>query len=168
LPSIDRWVVQQLTQLLADAKLPRNCISIELTEQAAISNLARASDVVRQLDARGCRLALDDFGTGANSLTYLKALKVYRVKIDGNFVRDVLMIRNSQATVCAVVELARGLKIETVAEYVENAEIAEQVKKMGVDYAQGYAFGKPEPLDDILKRLTQDESARLHKLFLEQ
>jgi len=98
----------------------------------------------------------------------LKALKVYRVKIDGNFVRDVLTNRNSQATVRAVVELARGLRIETVAEYVENAEIAAQMKTMGVDYAQGYAFGKPEPLDDILKRLTQDESARLHKLFLEQ
>jgi diguanylate cyclase (GGDEF)-like protein len=163
----DETFIQQLTQLLKEANLPRNCISIELTEQAAITNLARANEMVQRLDVLGCRFALDDFGTGANSLTYLKALQVYRVKIDGNFVRDVLTNRNSQATVRAVVELARGLGIETVAEYVENAEIAAQVKKMGVDYAQGYAFGKPQPLDEILKQLTEDESVRLHKLYLE-
>ena len=164
----DATFIQQFTQLLVDARLPKYCISIELTEQAAISNLAQASEMVRQLDARGCRLALDDFGTGANSLSYLKALKVYRVKIDGSFVRDVSTNRNSQATVRAVVELARGMGIETVAEFVENTEIAAQMRKMGVDYAQGYAIGKPEPLEDILKQLTADESARLHKLFLEQ
>ncbi len=163
----DETFIQQLTQLLKDANLPRNCISIELTEQAAITNLARAGEMVRRLDALGCRFALDDFGTGANSLAYLKALNVYRVKIDGSFVRDVLTNRNSQATVRAVVELARGLGIETVAEYVENAEIAAHVKKMGVDYAQGYEFGKPQPLDEILKQLTEDESARLHRLYLE-
>jgi diguanylate cyclase (GGDEF)-like protein len=163
----DETFIQQLAQLLKDANLPRNCISIELTEQAAITNLARAGEMVQRLDALGCRIALDDFGTGANSLTYLKALKVYRVKIDGSFVRDVLTNRNSQATVRAVVELARGLGMETVAEYVENAEIAAHVKQMGVDYAQGYAFGKPQPLEEILRQLTADESARLHKLFLE-
>ena len=164
----DASFVQQFIGLLKDACLPRNCINIELTEQAAISNPGRASGLVQQLEAGGCRLALDDFGTGANSLAYLKALKVYRVKIDGSFVRDVLTNRNSQATVRAVVELARGLGIETVAEYVENAQIAASVKSMGVGYAQGYAFGKPEPLDDILKLLMNDESARLHQLFLEQ
>jgi diguanylate cyclase (GGDEF)-like protein len=164
----DATFIQRFTQLLTESHLPPHCISIELTEQAAISNLARASEMVRQLDARGCRFALDDFGTGANSLSYLKALQVYRVKIDGSFVRDVLTNRNSQATVRAIVELAKGLGIETVAEFVETPEIATLIRKMGVDYAQGYAVGKPEPLDGILKQLTTDESARLHKLFLEQ
>jgi diguanylate cyclase (GGDEF)-like protein len=163
----DEMFIQQLAQLLKDANLPRNCISIELTEQAAITNLARAGEMVQRLNALGCRFALDDFGTGANSLAYLKALQVNRVKIDGSFVIDVLTNRNSQATVRAVVELARGLGIETVAEYVENVEIAAQMKKMGVDYAQGYAFGKPRPLEDVLEELTGDESMRLRKLYLE-
>ena len=163
----DETFIQQFTQLLRDANLPRNCVSVELTEQAAITNLASAKTMVTRLGSLGCRFALDDFGTGANSLTYLKALQVDRVKIDGSFVRDVLSDRNSQATVKAIVELAKGLGIETVAEYVENDEIAREIRRLGVDYAQGYAFGRPEPLTDVLESLAQDESRRLHKLFLE-
>jgi EAL domain-containing protein (putative c-di-GMP-specific phosphodiesterase class I) len=110
---------------------------------------------------------MDDFGTGANSLTYLKALQVYRVKIDGSFIRDIQSDRNSKATVKGIVELAKALGIETVAEYVENDEIAQEVRRLGVDYAQGYAFGKPTPLTEILDGLAKDESRRLHRLYLE-
>jgi diguanylate cyclase (GGDEF)-like protein len=163
----DETFIRQFTQLLKGANLPRNCVSVELTEQAAITNLASAKTMVTRLAASGCRFALDDFGTGTNSLTYLKALQVDRVKIDGSFVRDILSDRNSLATVKAIVELAKGLGIETVAEYVENHEIAQEVRRLGVDYAQGYAFGRPEPLTDILEGLAHDESKRLHKLFLE-
>ncbi len=163
----DETFVEQLIQLLKEANLPMNCVSVELTEQAAITNLARANHMLSRLSALGCRFALDDFGTGANSLTYLKALNVYRVKIDGSFVRDILTNRNSHATVCAIVELAKGMGIETVAEYVETEEIAQAVKRLGVDYAQGYAYGKPEPLSDLLCDLTHDESRRLHRLYLE-
>jgi EAL domain-containing protein (putative c-di-GMP-specific phosphodiesterase class I) len=97
----------------------------------------------------------------------LKALQVNRVKIDGSFVRDIQSDRNSKATARAIVELAKGMGIETVAEYVENQEIAQEVRLLGVDYAQGYAFGKPEPLDGILEGLAFHESRRLHRLFLE-
>jgi diguanylate cyclase (GGDEF)-like protein len=163
----DETFIQQFTQLLREASLPRHCVSVELTEQAAITNLASAQQMVARLGSLGCRFALDDFGTGANSLTYLKALQVSRVKIDGSFVRDILTDRNSLATVKAIVELAKGLSIETVAEYVENDEIAREVRRLGVDYAQGYAFGRPEPLAEILETLANDESRRLHKLYLE-
>jgi diguanylate cyclase (GGDEF)-like protein len=163
----DETFIQQFSQFLKEANLPRNCVSIELTEHAAISNLARAAEMVQRLGTLGCRLALDDFGAGTNSLTHLKALQVFRVKIDGSFVRDVLTNRNSQATVRAIVELARNLKIETVAEYVETAEIASALRKMGVDYAQGYAYDKPQPVEELLQHLAMDESARLHRLFLE-
>src|SRR5438270_9643983 len=71
------------------ADLPRECVSVELTEQAAIKNLANAKQMVARISALGCMVALDDFGTGANSLTYLKTLRVSRVKIDGSFVRDI-------------------------------------------------------------------------------
>jgi diguanylate cyclase (GGDEF)-like protein len=163
----DETFIQRFTQLLSDANLPRHSISVELTEQAAITNLASAKAMVARLGASGCGFALDDFGTGANSLTYLKALQVSRVKIDGSFVRDIQSDRNSKATVKAIVELAKGMGIETVAEYVENQEIAQEVRLLGVDYAQGYAFGKPEPLDGILESLALDESRRLHRMFLE-
>ena len=163
----DEVFIQQLTQALRGANLPRACVSLELTEQAAISNIARAGEIVRQLGAAGCRFALDDFGTGSNSLSVLNALQIYRVKIDGSFVRDLLSNRNSQATVRAVVELAKGMGIETVAEYVETMDLAQELTRLGVDYAQGYAFSRPEPLSDVLKQLASDESQRLHRLFLD-
>jgi len=163
----DEAFIQQFTEALKGANLPKACVNLELTEQAAISNLNRAGKIVQHLGAVGCRFALDDFGTGSNSLTVLKALQIYRVKIDGSFVLDILTNRNSQATVRAIVELAKGMGIETVAEYVETMEIAQELKRLGVDYAQGYAFSRPEPLNDLLTQLASDESQRLHRLFLE-
>ncbi len=163
----DETFLQQFTQSLKAACLPLQCISIELTEQATIGNLANATKIVNALGALGCRFALDDFGTGTNSLTYLKALQVSRVKIDGSFVRDLLTDVRSQATVRAIVELAKGLGIETVAEYVESHEIARALRRLGVDYAQGYAYGKPQPLAEILEGLVREESRRMHRLFLE-
>jgi diguanylate cyclase (GGDEF)-like protein len=163
----DETFIQQFAQHLGEARLPRHCVCVELTEQAAITNLARAKLMVTRLGSLGCRFALDDFGTGANSLTYLKALQVDRVKIDGSFVRDIMSDRNSRATIKAIVELAKGLGMETVAEYVETEQIAQEMRRLGVTYAQGYAYGKPEPLKELLQSLAHDESQRLHKLFLE-
>ena len=163
----DEAFIQQFTRLLKEANLPQGCVSVELTEQAAITNMAKAKEMVSRVKALGCELALDDFGTGANSLTYLKALQVGRVKIDGSFVRDIGSDRNSQATVRAIVELAKGLGIRTVAEYVETEAIAQEMRLLGVDYAQGYGIGKPVPLAELLDDLTRDESQRLHRLFLE-
>jgi diguanylate cyclase (GGDEF)-like protein len=163
----DEAFTSLFTEQLRRSNLPPGSITIEITEQAALTNLSRASDMVTRMVAMGCRIALDDFGTGANSLAYLKGLQIARVKIDGSFVRDVVSNKRSQAAVRGIVELARGFSIDTVAEYVETQGIAEKVRELGVDYAQGYAFGKPEPLDKILDELGRDESRRLHKLFLE-
>jgi diguanylate cyclase (GGDEF)-like protein len=163
----DESFADHFKELLKVANLPADCITVELTEQAAVTNLARANVMIKQLTALGCRFALDDFGTGANSLTLLKNLQMSRVKIDGAFVRDILTNRNSLATVRAIVDLAAGLSMDTVAEYVETDAIADKVRELGVDYAQGYAFGKPEPLDDVLKSLIADETRRFHRLFLE-
>ncbi len=163
----DQTFAHTVKEQLAAANLPADCITFEITEQAAVTNFAGANELMRQLKSMGCRFALDDFGTGANSLTVLKNLQIARVKIDGSFVRDILTDRNSLATVKAVIELARGLSMDTVAEYVENDEIAKEVRRLGVDYAQGYAFGRPEPLDKLLESLTDDESQRMHRLWLE-
>ncbi len=159
--------LRQLTDDLKAAHLPPGCLSLEITEQAAVTSLARANEMIQRLAPWKCRFALDDFGTGANSLTYLTTLPFARVKIDGSFVRDILANPRSEATVRGIVEIARGLGIETVAEYVETEAIATALRRIGVDYAQGYAFGRPEPLDAVLMRLAREESQRLHRLHLE-
>ena len=163
----DEAFTSLFTEQLKSSNLPAGSVTIEITEQAALTSLGRASDMVARMVAMGCRIALDDFGTGANSLAYLKGLQIARVKIDGSFVRDVVTNKRSQATLRGIVELAKGYSIDTVAEYVETQAIADKVRELGVDYAQGYAFGRPEPLDKILDELGRDESRRLHKLFLE-
>lgn len=159
--------LRQLIEDLTEANLPPGGLSLEITEQAAVKSLAQATEMIRRLAPWRCRFALDDFGTGANSLTYLNTLPFARVKIDGSFVRDILTNPRSEATVRGIIELARGHGLETVAEYVESEAIAAALRKLGVDYAQGYAFGRPEPLEDILKSLAQDESRRLRRLYLE-
>lgn len=158
---------RQLCEDVRTANLPADSLTFEITEQAAVASLARASEMIRALQPWGCRFALDDFGTGSNSLAYLKALPIARLKIDGSFVHDILTSPRSQATVRGIVELARGFSMETVAEFVENDSIADRVRRLGVDYAQGYAFGKPEPLDSVLEGLAREESRRQHRLFLE-
>jgi EAL domain-containing protein (putative c-di-GMP-specific phosphodiesterase class I) len=114
----------------------------------------------------GCRSGTtENKGTAENNLH--DVVITAPLRIDGSFVRDILTDRNSLATVRAIVELAKGLSMDTVAEYVETEAIAKEVRRLGVDYAQGYAFGRPEPLDTLLESLSQDESRRLHRLFLE-
>ena len=163
----DETFVQQLREQLRATRLPPGAVTIEITEQAALRSLARANELIQALKPLGCQFALDDFGTGANSLTYLKTLAIQRVKIDGSFVRDIVSNARSQAVVAGIVELARGLAVSTVAEYVESEAIADAVRKLGVDYAQGYAFGKPEPLAEVLEGLTREESRRMRQVFLE-
>ncbi len=163
----DESFVSLLSKQLQEARLPANCITIEITEQSAVTNLARANKLIDSLKSYGCQFALDDFGTGANSLTTLQSLQISKLKIDGSFVRNVMTDRNSHSTVRAIVELARGLSMDTVAEYVETPEIAAELRQLGVDYAQGHLFGKPEPLSEVLRSLNEDESRRLHRLYLE-
>jgi EAL domain-containing protein (putative c-di-GMP-specific phosphodiesterase class I) len=163
----DELFVAQLPKQVKEARLPANCLTIEITEQAAVTNLPRANRLIDSLKPFGCQFALDDFGTGANSLATLQGLQISKLKIDGSFVRNVVTDRNSHSTVQAIVELARGLSIDTIAEYVETPAIAAELRRLGVDYAQGYAFGKPAPLAEVLRSLNENESRRLNPFYLE-
>ncbi len=125
----------------------------ELTENATILNLARAEIVMRRLRRMGCEVALDDFGTGLCSLSYLRQLPVTMLKIDGSFVRDVLRDPRADSMVQVIAQLARTMSLDTVAEYVETEEIRQRIADHGVDYAQGYAIGRAEPFDEVLKAL---------------
>ncbi|MEQ1581756.1 MAG: EAL domain-containing protein [Steroidobacteraceae bacterium] len=159
----DSAFMHRFLEQLGSASIAPATITVEMTEQTTISNLPNAVELVRRLRQAGCRFALDDFGTGSNSLTYLKGFPVTRVKIDGSFVRDILTNARSEQTVLGIVQMAKGMSLETVAEFVENMDIARKVKSLGVEYAQGYAYGKPEPLADILRALQEEESRRGHR-----
>ncbi len=138
---------------ISESGVSPDSLCFEITETAVVRNLARAQQFIRRLRKLGCMVALDDFGTGYCSFAYLKDLPVHYVKIDGVFVRDVLQNPLSEAIVTSMVEIARVMKASTVAEHVENELIYQQMRNCGIDFAQGFAVGRPEPLTDILSRL---------------
>jgi EAL domain-containing protein (putative c-di-GMP-specific phosphodiesterase class I) len=125
----------------------------ELTESAAVSNLATAEAVMRRLREFGCTVALDDFGTGLSSLAYLRSLPIDMLKIDGSFVRDILKDPRAESMVQAIAHLARAMRLTTVAEYVETDEIRLRIAALGVDYGQGFAIARPAPLAEVLAEL---------------
>jgi diguanylate cyclase (GGDEF)-like protein len=133
--------------------VPPESLCFEVTESAAVSSRFKAQSFIDALRARGCKFALDDFGAGLSSFAYLKNFNVDTLKIDGSFILDITGNRISEAMVAAITQVARVMELETVAEYVESDEIKLLVKKLGVDYAQGHAVGRPTLFDDVLLEL---------------
>lgn len=124
-----------------------NLISFEITETNAIRDIRSAEKFMRALRKLGCEFALDDFGTGLSSFAYLKRLPVDTLKIDGTFVQHMLDDPDDRAMVEMIAQMAKIMGKATVAEFVECEAVFDTLKEMGVDYAQGYAVGKPEPLE---------------------
>ncbi|MFA7387245.1 MAG: EAL domain-containing protein, partial [Thiohalobacteraceae bacterium] len=118
----------------------------EITETAAINNLARAVRFMTSIRRLGCRFALDDFGSGMSSFGYLKNLPVDVLKIDGSFIRKLDESAVDRAMVKAIQDVARAMNMTTVAEFVENAAILRILQEIGIDRAQGYHLGKPTPV----------------------
>jgi len=102
-----------------------------------------------RLTQLGCRLALDDFGAGFGSFYYLKYLTLDYLKIDGDFVQNLPRSPLDQRMVKAMVEVARGLEMRTIAEFVGDAETVELLRELGIDYAQGYHIGHPVPVTSL-------------------
>ncbi|HTU78668.1 MAG TPA: EAL domain-containing protein [Solirubrobacteraceae bacterium] len=117
---------------------------IEVTETAAISELARAREFCMRVLTLGCGLALDDFGTGYGSLQYIKHLPFSHLKIDGDFVRRLAHSRTDRLVVSAIAGIARGMGAMTVAEFVSDEATIEILRSYRVDYAQGFAVGRPQ------------------------
>ncbi len=146
-------LVGEIKQAAASANISPNLICFELLESAAAADFERAESVVQQLRSLGFDFALDDFGTGQASLSYLRALPVTMLKIDGSFVRDSLGNSRSSGIVKAIAQIARTMGMKTVAEYVETDELRMRMLDLGVDYGQGFAIGKPQPLDELLQEI---------------
>jgi EAL domain-containing protein (putative c-di-GMP-specific phosphodiesterase class I) len=131
---------------------PRICaqVCVEITETAAVTNMADAAVFVRQIRTLGVQVALDDFGAGASSFGYLKTLPVDYLKIDGQFVRDLVDDPMDEAAVRCFAEVARIVGVKTVAEFVDRPEVLAKLRAMGIDYAQGFLLHRPAPLQDLL------------------
>ncbi len=147
----DHFMEFVITQL-EESGLPPDSICFEVTETAAITNLTRAMKLIGELKHRGCRFSLDDFGSGLSSFGYLKNLPVDFLKIDGAFVKDILSDEIDLAMVEAIHRVGAVMQLQTIAEFVENDEIADKLREIGVNYVQGYGVARPEPLDSILER----------------
>jgi diguanylate cyclase (GGDEF)-like protein/PAS domain S-box-containing protein len=138
-PTLPQYIAEQLSEHhVAPARL-----LVELTETSAVSDLHDAQRFIEALRHTGCLVCLDDFGTGFSSFAYLKHLRADVLKIDGLFIRDLPNDRDNQVFVKAIVDVARGMRKATIAEFVEDAETLEMLKRFGVDMVQGYYLDMP-------------------------
>ncbi|MDP5041444.1 MAG: EAL domain-containing protein, partial [Paraglaciecola sp.] len=129
--------------------IPYHKICFEITESMAIVKMDETLEFINTFHRLGCQFSLDDFGSGFSSYSYLKTLPVDQVKIDGSFVKDILLDPIDMAMVNSINDVAKAMGMETVAEFVESSEILVELGKMGVDYAQGYGVAKPTSLSEF-------------------
>jgi diguanylate cyclase (GGDEF)-like protein len=137
--------------------VPSQSLCFEVTESAAVSSRHKAQIFIDALRKRGCKFSLDDFGAGLSSFAYLKNFKVDTLKIDGGFIRDIADNQISESMVAAITQVAKVMKLETVAEYVETKKSKALITKLGVDYAQGHAVGKPTSFDGVLQNFSSNK-----------
>jgi diguanylate cyclase (GGDEF)-like protein len=149
----DESFLQFVIDEIKASGLQPGVLCFELTETATIGNLVKAQNFMRSLQDLGCQFALDDFGTGVSSLAYLKDLSVNYLKIDGSFVRDAITNSRSESMIKAIAQLAKVMCMETIAEYVETDPLRARMADLGVDYGQGFAMGRAQPLEDLLREL---------------
>ncbi|BCG64301.1 MAG: two-component system, chemotaxis family, CheB/CheR fusion protein [Methyloprofundus sp.] len=147
----DEAMLAYIVQQLVDGDVPAEKIKFEITETAAIANLHDATVFMQTLSELGCRFALDDFGSGLSSFAYLKNLQVDLLKIDGMFVKDMLDDPIDFEMVKSINQIGHVMGLETIAEFVENEQILDKLREIGIDYAQGYHLGKPQPIASLLE-----------------
>ena len=144
-------VLNLITNKLRKNKaLKKELICFEITETAAIANMSRAIEFIAQVKQMGCKFSLDDFGSGLSSFSYLKNMPVDNIKIDGIFIREIHSDPVNKIFVESIHNISKIMGIKTTAEYVENENILNCIKEIGIDYAQGYHISKPAPVKTLL------------------
>ena len=136
-----------VVDILHELGLPPQYLELELTEAVAMDDPLGAIAVMDKLHGQGIRMSIDDFGTGYSSLSYLKRFKVYKLKIDQSFVRDIISDSDDKAIVTAIINMASSLGMQTIAEGVETAGQLAFLRLQGCDEVQGYYFSKPLPAE---------------------
>ncbi len=141
----DQALASRIVEGLDENKLNGKSVVFEVTEQAAVRYMDRASSLIQSLRNVGCQFALDDFGTGFSSYGYIKNLPIDYIKISGSFIEGIKNDKVDQAMVRSIVQVAQALGKQTVAEYIEDKTTLKMLKKMGINYFQGMYFGEPLP-----------------------
>lgn len=139
----EAWL-RRLGELIGDDPDVARRLTVEITETAVHRDLRKTAYFVATIQSFGAQVALDDFGSGYTSFRQLKSLSIDMVKIDGAFIRDLVDNADNRLFVRTLLDFTRGFGLRSVAEFVENGEIAKMLMELGVDYMQGYYFGKPE------------------------
>lgn len=142
-------LLKLVTQILKEEGLPPQYLELELTEGVTMNDPVTAVKVMDNLHERGIRMSIDDFGTGYSSLSQLKRFQVYKLKIDQSFVRDIVVDPDDKAIVKAIINVARGLGLRTIAEGVETQEQLEFLQENGCDEMQGFHYSKPITADQF-------------------
>jgi EAL domain-containing protein (putative c-di-GMP-specific phosphodiesterase class I) len=140
---------EEVRRQLTSSGIDPASLIFEVTETAAVADIEQARLFAQSLANVGCRFALDDFGSGYASFYYLKHLPISYLKIDGEFIRELPGSPTDQLIVRALVQVCEGLGIKTIAEFVTDQQIMDMVRDLGVDFAQGYHLGKPEPVSAL-------------------
>ena len=148
-------IVRQVEQVLAETQLDPSLLELEITESTIMHHPEKVIDVLKQLKAMGVRLAVDDFGTGYSSLNYLKRFPIDMLKIDAEFVRDVMTDPDDRAIIRSIIALAKSMRLQVVAEGVESREQEDFLREEGCDFIQGYYVGRPLDGDEFEQRVLE-------------
>ena len=142
---LNEEIVNLIVQKLKQTNIGER-ISFEIIESEGIENFEQVMDFINKVKQFGCKIAIDDFGTGYSNFEYLMKLKVDYIKIDASMIKNIDRDKNSQMVTETIIDFAKKMGIKTIAEFVHAKPIFEKISEIGIDYAQGYYFGKPEKL----------------------
>jgi diguanylate cyclase (GGDEF)-like protein/PAS domain S-box-containing protein len=145
----DKGFLEMVTRVLTETGLAPSCLELEITESQVMRQTDGMIQLLNKLSEMGVQLAIDDFGTGYSSLSYLKRLPIQKLKIDQSFIRDITVDPNDTAIVVAIINMARSLDLETIAEGVETAGQLALLRAKGCRVGQGFFFAAPLPAPEI-------------------
>ena len=137
--------IPEVMRITKEYNFDRSRLVFEITERETVKNLSLLEKFIANLRVEGFKFAIDDFGSGFCSFQYLRRFPVDFIKIEGEFVRNILNDRKDHILVKTLSIIAREFDIKTIAEYVESKELLDEMKNLGITYSQGYFIGKPSP-----------------------